>query len=74
NKACVIWRDLEDPDNFGKQNVGIYRMQVKGKDRPGIQPVPQLDIAIHLRQAEVRGVNLPVTIALGCEPVITTAA
>ncbi|MBY8913501.1 phenolic acid decarboxylase BsdC [Bacillus sp. YC2] len=74
DKACVISRDLEDPGNFGKQNVGIYRMQVKGKDRLGIQPVPQHDIAIHLRQAEERGVNLPVTIALGCEPVITTAA
>jgi UbiD family decarboxylase len=74
DKACVISRDLDDPDNFGKQNVGIYRMQVKGKNRLGIQPVPQHDIAIHLRQAEERGVNLPVTIALGCEPVITTAA
>ncbi|AGE62213.1 phenolic acid decarboxylase BsdC [Bacillus subtilis] len=74
DKACVISRDLEDPDNFGKQNVGIYRMQVKGKDRLGIQPVPQHDIAIHLRQAEERGINLSVTIALGCEPVITTAA
>ncbi|MCY9106800.1 phenolic acid decarboxylase BsdC [Bacillus atrophaeus] len=74
DKACVISRDLDDPDNFGKQNVGIYRMQVKGKDRLGIQPVPQHDIAIHLRQAEERGINLPVTIALGCEPVITTAA
>ena len=74
DKACVISRDLEDPDNFGKQNVGIYRMQVKGKDRLGIQPVPQHDIAIHLCQAEERGINLPVTIALGCEPVITTAA
>ncbi|NLS40917.1 UbiD family decarboxylase [Bacillus subtilis] len=74
DKACVISRDLEDPDNFGKQNVGIYRMQVKGKDRLGIQPVPQHDIAIHLRQAEERGINLPITIALGCEPVITTAA
>ncbi|MFH0348532.1 phenolic acid decarboxylase BsdC [Bacillus vallismortis] len=74
DKACVISRDLEDPDNFGKLNVGIYRMQVKGKDRLGIQPVPQHDIAVHLRQAEERGINLPVTIALGCEPVITTAA
>ncbi|WP_332606753.1 phenolic acid decarboxylase BsdC [Bacillus spizizenii] len=74
DKACVISRDLEDPENFGKQNVGIYRMQVKGKDRLGIQPVPQHDIAIHLRQAEERGINLPITIALGCEPVITTAA
>ncbi|MEC1503523.1 non-oxidative hydroxyarylic acid decarboxylases subunit C [Bacillus sonorensis] len=74
DKACVISRDVEDPDHFGKQNVGMYRLQVKGKDRLGIQPVPQHDIAIHLRQAEERGENLPVSIALGCEPVITTAA
>ncbi|MGA9173590.1 MAG: non-oxidative hydroxyarylic acid decarboxylases subunit C [Thermoactinomyces sp.] len=74
DKACVISRDVTDPENFNKQNVGIYRMQVKGKDRLGIQPVPQHDIAIHLRQAEERGENLPVAIALGCEPVITTVA
>jgi vanillate/4-hydroxybenzoate decarboxylase subunit C len=74
DKAVVISRDLNDPDHFGKQNVGIYRMQVKGKDRLGIQPIPQHDIAIHLRQAEERGQNLQVAIALGCEPVITTVA
>ncbi|WEG11050.1 non-oxidative hydroxyarylic acid decarboxylases subunit C [Pullulanibacillus sp. KACC 23026] len=74
DKACVISRDLDDPENFGKQNVGIYRMEVKGKDRLGIQPVPQHDIAIHLRQAEERGENLPVAIALGNEPAIVTAA
>ena len=31
DKACVVSRDPLDPDNFGKQNVGIYRMEVKGK-------------------------------------------
>lgn len=74
DKACVISRDLSDPDNNGKQNVGIYRLQVKGKDRLGIQPVPMHDIAIHLRIAEERGENLPVVIAIGNEPVITTIA
>ncbi|MFC7391969.1 non-oxidative hydroxyarylic acid decarboxylases subunit C [Scopulibacillus cellulosilyticus] len=74
DKAVVVSRDAEDPDHFGKQNVGIYRLQVKGKDRLGIQPVPQHDIAIHLRQAEERGENLKVAIALGNEPVITTVA
>ncbi|GLG00501.1 phenolic acid decarboxylase subunit C [Alicyclobacillus hesperidum subsp. aegles] len=74
DKACVISRDPSDPEHFGKQNVGIYRIQVKGKDRLGIQPVPQHDIAVHLRIAEERGENLPVAIAIGCEPVITTMA
>lgn len=74
DKAILVSRDLDDPDTYGKQNVGLYRMQVKGKNRLGIQPVPQHDIAIHIRQAEERGENLKVAIALGCEPVITTAA
>ncbi|MGG3989327.1 non-oxidative hydroxyarylic acid decarboxylases subunit C [Bacillus smithii] len=74
DKACVISRDLDDPDHFGKQNTGIYRLQVKGKDRLGIQPIPTHDIGIHLRIAEERGENLPVAIAIGCDPVITTIA
>lgn len=74
DKAILVSRDLDDPDTYGKQNVGLYRMQVKGKNRLGIQPVPQHDIAIHIRQAEERGENLKVAIALGCEPVITTSA
>jgi UbiD family decarboxylase len=74
DKACVISRDLDDPQHFGKQNTGIYRLQVKGSDRLGIQPIPTHDIGIHLRIAEERGENLPVAIAIGCDPVITTIA
>jgi vanillate/4-hydroxybenzoate decarboxylase subunit C len=74
DKACVISRDLDDPEHFGKQNVGIYRLQVKGKDRLGIQPIPTHDIGIHLRIAEERGENLPVTIAIGVDPVISLIA
>ncbi|GEO24318.1 phenolic acid decarboxylase subunit C [Alicyclobacillus acidoterrestris] len=74
DKACVISRDPDDPEHFGKQNVGIYRLQVKGKDRLGIQPIPTHDIGIHLRKAEERGENLPVTIAIGNDPIITTIA
>jgi len=35
DKACVVSRDPTDPDHFGKQNVGIYRMEVKGKRKLG---------------------------------------
>ena len=58
DKACVISRDPDDPENFHKQNTGIYRIQVKGKDRLGIQPIPTHDIGIHLRKAEERGRKL----------------
>ena len=70
DKACVVSRDLDDWDNEDVQNVGIYRLQVKGKNRLGIQPVPQHDIAIHLEHAEQRGEDLPIVIAIGNEPII----
>ena len=60
-----------DPDNFGKQNVGIYRMEVKGKRKLGLQPVPMHDIALHLHKAEERGEDLPIAITLGNDPIIT---
>jgi polyprenyl P-hydroxybenzoate/phenylacrylic acid decarboxylase-like protein len=31
DKAAVVSKDPEDPENSGKQNVGIYRIEVKGK-------------------------------------------
>ena len=72
DKAIVVTRDPDDPDHFGKQNAGIYRIQVKDKDRLGIQPLAAHDIGLHLRAAEERGENLPVAIAIGNEPVIST--
>ncbi|MEV5474810.1 non-oxidative hydroxyarylic acid decarboxylases subunit C [Streptomyces sp. NPDC052207] len=72
DKAVVISRDPDDPEHFGKQNAGIYRIQVKDKDRLGIQPLAAHDIGMHLYKAEERGENLPIAIAIGNEPVITT--
>lgn len=71
DKASVISRDPLDPDHFGKQNVGIYRMEVKGSRKLGLQPVPMHDIALQLRAAEERGDDLPVAIAIGNDPIIT---
>ena len=74
DKAAVVSRDPEDPDDFGKQNVGIYRIEVIGKDRLAFQPVPMHDIAQHLRKAEERGEDLPVAITLGNDPVMPIVA
>jgi vanillate/4-hydroxybenzoate decarboxylase subunit C len=71
DKPCVVSRDPDDWDNDDLENVGIYRLQVKGRNRIGIQTVPQHDIAIHLAHAEERGEDLHVAIALGNEPLIT---
>jgi UbiD family decarboxylase len=71
DKASVISRDLDDWNNDDVENVGIYRLQVKGPNRLGIQTVPEHDIAIHLAHAEERGEDLPVAIAISNEPLIT---
>lgn len=74
DKAAVVSCDPQDPDDVGKQNVGIYRLQVTGRRTLGLQPVPMHDIAQHLRKAEEVGEDLPVAIALGNEPVISIVA
>lgn len=74
DKACVISRDPADWANDDVENVGVYRLQVKGPNRLGIQTVPQHDIALQLAHAEERGDDLPVAIAIGNEPLITLMA
>jgi UbiD family decarboxylase len=70
DKACVISRDPDDWDNDNVENVGVYRLQVKGRRKLSIQPIPQHDIAIHLTHAEERGEDLPVAITVSNEPII----
>ncbi len=74
DKACVVSRDLDDWENDNVENVGCYRLQVKGPNRLGIQAVPQHDIAIHIAHAEARGEDLPVAIALGNDPLMLLMA
>ncbi len=70
SKAHIVSRDPDDPENFGKQNIGTYRLQVKGKDKLGIQALPFHDIAVHLKNAERQGNKLPVAICLGNDPML----
>ena len=52
DKANVVSRDPSDPENFGKQNVGIYRIQVHGPDLFSLDSVPSHDMGQHIRIAE----------------------
>lgn len=70
SKALTVSKDLDDYDNFDKQNVGTYRLQVKGKDKLGIQALPFHDLAIHLKKAEERNEPLPIAICIGNDPVL----
>jgi len=74
DKACVVSRDFDDWTNDNVENVGCYRLQVKGPRRLGIQAVPQHDIAIHIAHAEARGEDLPIAICLGNDPLMLLMA
>jgi UbiD family decarboxylase len=74
DKAAVITRDSADPNDFGKQNVGLYRLQVKGPDHLGLQSSPPHDFGRHITASDEREVGLPVAIAIGNDPVLTLVA
>jgi vanillate/4-hydroxybenzoate decarboxylase subunit C len=74
DKAAVVSRDPDAQDSVGKQNVGIYRIEVKGQRKLALQPVPMHDIAQHLHKAEERGEDLPIAITLGNDPIISIVA
>ncbi|SIO88795.1 non-oxidative hydroxyarylic acid decarboxylases subunit C [Nocardiopsis sp. JB363] len=74
DKASVISRDPDHWDDTGRQNVGIYRLQVKGPNKLGLQPGTIHDIAHHLRIGEERGEDVPVAIAVGNDPVVSIVA
>lgn len=74
SKALVVSRDLNKPESYEEQNAGTYRIQVKGKDKVGIQPLPFHDIAVHLKNAEEKNEPLPIAICLGNDPVLSFMA
>ncbi len=74
SKALVVTRNPNNPDSYEEQNCGTYRIQVKGKDKVAIQPLPFHDIAVHLRNAEEKNEKLPIAICLGNDPVLSFMA
>ncbi len=59
----------KDPES-GVRNVGLYRLQVKGKDRLAVHWQIHKDGSHHFWKAKRRGERLEVAIAIGGEPVL----
>jgi vanillate/4-hydroxybenzoate decarboxylase subunit C len=70
-KACVVTRDPLEPDNFNKQNVGIYRIQVMGPDTITILSIPAHDGGRQMMAAEAHGKPLRAAIMIGNHPAMT---
>ena len=73
-KANVVSRDPRDPDNFAKQNVGIYRIQVHGPDEITVLSVASHDLAQQIRMAEADDVPLDIAIMIGNHPAMAMFA
>jgi 4-hydroxybenzoate decarboxylase len=73
-KANVVSRDPKDPDNFGKQNVGIYRIQPHGPDVFTLLTVPVHDIGRHIEVAEHENLPLKIAVMLGNHPALAMFA
>ena len=74
DKANVVSRDPSDPDDFGKQNVGIYRIQVQGPDLFSLDAVPSHDMGQHIRIAEREGAELNIAAMIGNHPALAMFA
>ena len=74
DKANVVSRDPSDPDDFGKQNVGIYRIQVQGPDLFSLDAVPSHDMGQHIRIAEREGADLNIAAMIGNHPALAMFA
>lgn len=74
SKASIVTADPREPENSDKLNVGTYRIQVKGRNRVGVQALAFHDIAVHLEAAERKNEKVPICITIGNSPLVTFMA
>src|SRR5690606_23036836 len=67
----VITRAPDDPTDI---NVGIYRMQVLGRDRLIVRWLSSRGGARHHRLWQARGEDMPIAVAIGADPATILAA
>jgi UbiD family decarboxylase len=73
-KAGVVSRDPLDPEDFGKQTVGVYRVQVHGPDRVSIMSAASHDLSRQIIAAERDDLPLKVALMIGNHPAMTLFA
>ena len=66
----VISRDPET----GIQNMGVYRVQVKGPKKAGLMINPPRNMNHHIRKNEVQGRGTDVALVFGTDPVVGLTA
>ena len=73
--GLVITRPPDtDADDTGHMNIGVYRMQVLGRDRVIMRWLAHRGGAAHHRLWSARGEDTPVAVAIGCDPATILSA
>src|SRR5690606_22979797 len=62
------------PDDPAVYNVGVYRMQVIGRDRAILRWLPMRGGAAHHRLWQARGEKMPVAVVVGADPATMISA
>jgi len=62
-----------DPET-GKRNVGVYRMQLLGKNQATVSTSPGSHLSQHVTKAEKEGRALPMAVAIGVNEAVIMAA
>jgi 4-hydroxy-3-polyprenylbenzoate decarboxylase len=71
----VITRPPDSPaDDTAHMNLGVYRMQVLGKDRAIMRWLAHRGGAAHHRAWAARGEDMPVAVAIGADPATILSA
>lgn len=63
-----------DPDDSADINVGVYRLQVLGRDRLIVRWLPSRGGARHFARWQERQQDMPIAIAIGADPATMLAA
>lgn len=63
----------QDPETNVK-NVGVYRMQIKGRNYTTISASPGSHLASHVKKAEQANIDLQVAVAIGVDETVVMAA
>lgn len=74
HKACIVSQDMDRRARHDGTKLGMYPLQVQGRDRLGVHLKGTDNLAIHLKVAEKMNCPLLVAVCLGVPPLASLVA
>lgn len=74
HRACVAFEDDSTPPGHNRTKIGMYPLEVQGRDRLGIHSSGVDDLSNQLAFAAKMNCPLPVAVCLGVPPIVSVGA